>query len=127
MCIFHLWGRVLIPSRLNILNFNFFLKITVRFHQCGKDTSIRCNCGIALQFKDDPIYVAFIDKCQQNSNEMCDKKTKNLFQEESCKEYSLNSVDQAFNQSFWNDPIRNKSGNAWLDCAKYGENEFFVS
>ena len=60
---------------------------------------------------------------------MCDRnfEVENIFDKKACEANPLNSLDQAFNQSFWNDLIRTKALKSdWLDCAVYGKNEYFV-
>jgi hypothetical protein len=53
----------------------------------------------------------------------------NIFKEETCKLNELKSIRQAFNQSFWNDPRRQKARSSdWLDCASLnGKNDYFVN
>ena len=40
----------------------------------------------------------------------------------------LNQMDQAFNDSFWLSVNQSQAnGGGWLNCAKYGENNYFVN
>jgi hypothetical protein len=53
----------------------------------------------------------------------------NLFDKKACDEspFPLNSIDQAFDELFWTSSQRSKVNTGWLDCAKYGENTYFVN
>jgi hypothetical protein len=97
----------------------------VYYAACGSQA--KCSCEVALAFSGDPDHAAIVGKCSSSS--MC-KNTNviNIFNEQSCYENVLTSIDQAFNQSFWNDPRRQKARiSEWLDCASLlGKKDYFV-
>jgi hypothetical protein len=99
----------------------------VYFNKCNGGRA-RCNCEVALVLRNVPDEIALVGRCPSSS--MCKNSfVKNIFDENSCNSpfNNLQSVLQAFNQTFWNDAIRQRTRTSrWLDCAKFGKNEYFV-
>jgi hypothetical protein len=98
----------------------------VQFTECTYNDN-KCNCEVALAFSGDPDHVARVGRC--NSNDACrNYEVTNIYDENACNQNKITSRDQAFNQSFWNNPNRNKALRSdWLDCASLGDTTHFVN